>query len=107
VADGLNAALSAAGISGIKIFGENPDVNAIAALRHDTNAWWVDETSQLTGWTEMNALLRVLDTGKVYNEIAAYPLSLLTPANVPAQSVISVEPPNYEQQFLALWHVSS
>lgn len=107
VADGLNAALSAAGITGIKIFGENPDQNAIQALRDNTNAWWVDQTSQLTGWTEMDALLRVLDTGRPYNDIATYPLSVLTPENVPSGGSVPVEPPDYEQQFLALWHVSA
>lgn len=107
LADGLETALNQAGMSGIRIFGQVPDDNSIAALRNSTNAWWIDQSSTVNGWTELDAALRVLTTGKPYNDTGAYPLAILTPTNVPAGTSAPTYPLNYEQEFTNLWHGKS
>jgi ABC-type sugar transport system substrate-binding protein len=106
VAAGLPTALSQANITGIKIFGEVPDANAIAALRNGTNAWWVDQSIQMEGWTELDGILRALQSGSTVTDNGNYPLAVLTQHNVPSGSDIPVIPADYEQEFKKLWLVS-
>ena len=105
VADGLAPALSQAGISGVKIFGQVPDATSIAALRNGTNAWWIDQNSLINGWTEMDGLLRALEAKKTVSDTGGYPLAILTPQNVPSGTGIPVEPANYQNDFKKLWLV--
>jgi ABC-type sugar transport system substrate-binding protein len=105
VADGLAPALSQAGISGVKIFGQVPDATSIAALRNGTNAWWIDQNSLIDGWTEMDGLLRALEAKKTVSDTGGYPLAILTPQNVPSGTGIPVEPANYQNEFKKLWLV--
>jgi len=105
VADGLAPALSQAGISGVKIFGQVPDTTSIAALRNGTNAWWIDQNSLIDGWTEMDGLLRALEAKKTVSDTGGYPLAILTPQNVPSGTGIPVEPANYQNEFKKLWLV--
>lgn len=105
VADGLAPALSQAGISGVKIFGQVPDTTSIAALRNGTNAWWIDQNSLINGWTEMDGLLRVMEAKKPVSDTGGYPLAILTPQNVPSGTGIPVEPANYQNEFKKLWLV--
>ena len=103
VADGLAQALSQAGISGVKIFGQVPDSTSIAALRNNTNAWWIDQNSLIDGWTEMDGLLRAIEAKKTVSDTGGYPLAILTPQNVPSGTGIPVEPANYQDAFKKLW----
>jgi ABC-type sugar transport system substrate-binding protein len=104
VADGLAQALSQAGISGVKIFGQVPDEASIAALRDGTNAWWIDQSSLINGWTELDGILRVLEAKQPISDHGGYPLAILTPQNVPAGTGIPVLPSNYQSEFEQLWH---
>jgi ABC-type sugar transport system substrate-binding protein len=103
VADGLAPALSQAGISGVKIFGQVPDATSIAALRNGTNAWWIDQNSLIDGWTELDGLLRVMEVKKTVSDTGGYPLAILTPQNVPSGTGIPVEPASYQDDFKKLW----
>ena len=105
VADGLAPALSQAGISGVKIFGQVPDTTSIAALRNGTNAWWIDQNSLINGWTEMDGLLRVMEAKKPVSDTGGYPLAILTPQNASSGTGIPVEPANYQNEFKKLWLV--
>jgi ABC-type sugar transport system substrate-binding protein len=105
VADGLASALSQAGVSGVKIFGETPDATSIATLRNNTNAWWIDENSLIDGWTELDGVLRALEAKKAVSDTGGYPLAILTPQNVPPGTGIPVEPANYQDEFKKLWLV--
>ena len=105
VADGLAPALSQAGINGVKIFGQVPDTTSIAALRNGTNAWWIDQSSLMNGWTELDGVLRVMEAKKAISDTGGYPLAVLTPQNVPAGTGIPVEPANYQDEFKKLWLV--
>ena len=103
VADGLAPALAQAGISGVKIFGQVPDATSIAALRDGTNAWWIDQNSLIDGWTELDGVLRVMQSKKDVNDAGGYPLAILTRQNVPGGTGIPVEPANYQDEFKKLW----
>jgi len=105
VADGLAPALSQAGITGVKIFGQVPDATSIAALRNGTNAWWIDQNSLINGWTELDGVLRVMAAKKLISDTGGYPLAILTPQNTPSGTGIPVEPANYQQEFERLWLV--
>jgi ABC-type sugar transport system substrate-binding protein len=102
VATGLPAALSQAGITGIKVFGETPDANAIESLRKGTSAWWIDQSPVLNGWTELDAALRALDSGKVIQDNGHYPLAILTPQNVGSNDNPTY-PLDYQSAFKKLW----
>jgi ABC-type sugar transport system substrate-binding protein len=105
VATGLDTALAQASISGINIFGQVPDDNAIKALRNGTNAWWVNQSSLMNGWTELDAALRAIDSGKTVTDTGDYPLALLTPKNVPSGTDLPVLPTTYQDDFKKLWLV--
>jgi substrate-binding family protein len=105
IADGLPSAFAQAGLSGIKIFGQVPDETSIANLRNGTNAWWVNQNSLMNGWTEMDVILRVLDTGTPVTDQGGYPLAILTPANVPSGTAVPVIPTDYQEEFKKLWLV--
>jgi ABC-type sugar transport system substrate-binding protein len=107
LATGLPAALTQAGITGVKILGSVPDAAAIKALQDGTNAMWVDQSSLIQGWTELNAALWAIESGKTVTDTGGYPLAMLTHANVPPGSGIPVYPANYPAEFENLWHVGS
>ena len=105
VADGLPQALSQAGITGVKIFGQVPDATSIAALRDGTNAWWIDQSSLMNGWTALDGVLRVMEAKQPISDTGGYPLAILTPQNVPAGTSIPVYPADYQSEFQKLWGV--
>ncbi len=105
VADGLAPAFSQAGLTGIKIFGQVPDATSIAALRNGTNAWWIDQSSLLNGWTKLDGILRVMQAKQPISDTGGYPLAVLTQQNVPAGTGIPVLPANYQSEFEQLWGV--
>ena len=105
VADGLAPALSQAGITGVKIFGQVPDATSIAALRNGTNAWWINQSSLMNGWTALDGVLRVMEDKKPVNDTGGYPLAILTPQNVSSGTSIPVYPADYQSLFEKLWGV--
>jgi ABC-type sugar transport system substrate-binding protein len=105
VADGLAPALTQAGITGVKIFGQVPDATSIAALRNGTNAWWIDQNSLLNGWTELDGILRVVEAKHPVSDTGGYPLAVLTQQNVGTGTGIPVLPANYQSDFEKLWGV--
>jgi ABC-type sugar transport system substrate-binding protein len=105
VADGLAPALTQAGITGVKIFGQVPDATSIAALRNGTNAWWIDQNSLMNGWTELDGILRVMQAKHPISDTGGYPLAILTPQNVGTGTGIPVLPTNYQSEFEKLWGV--
>jgi ABC-type sugar transport system substrate-binding protein len=105
VADGLAPALTQAGITGVKIFGQVPDATSIAALRNGTNAWWIDQNSLMNGWTELDGILRVMQAKNPISDTGGYPLAILTPQNVGTGTGIPVLPADYQSEFQKLWGV--
>jgi ABC-type sugar transport system substrate-binding protein len=109
--DGLPAALLAADISGVKIFGSIPDPQSLQGLQSGTEAWWVTQDPNLASWLQMDTILRLSEeggesSGKTLVE-DVYPLGVLTPENVSKDAkAIPVYPANYEELFKKLWKVS-
>jgi ABC-type sugar transport system substrate-binding protein len=102
--DGLVSALNSAGISGMQIFGNTPDSNAIAALQNRTNAWWLSQSPQINGWMEAYLALKIKETGKTF-QLPTEPVGVITPGNVSHTSTaIPTYPTNYEELFKKLWH---
>jgi ABC-type sugar transport system substrate-binding protein len=106
IASGLTTALNQAGLSGITIFGADPDENAVAAVRNGTNGWWVQYGAQVNGWAEVDAGLRAIESGKPVDDNPEYPLGLLTKTSTPAGVTLPTVPADYVQQYEALWHVA-
>jgi ABC-type sugar transport system substrate-binding protein len=107
LATGFPAALTQAGITGVKILGSVPDATAIKALQDRTTAMWVDQSSLIEGWTELDAVLRAIESGKTVTDTGGYLLAMLTHANVPPGPGVPVYPANYAAEFEKLWHVGS
>jgi ABC-type sugar transport system substrate-binding protein len=106
MADGLVTALAQANITGIQIFGADPDDNSIAALRAGTNAFWVNQSPISNGWTELDAALRAMHAHAPVTVAGNYPLAVLTPKNVPSGTALPVFPANYQQEFKQIWRVA-
>jgi ABC-type sugar transport system substrate-binding protein len=105
---GIPAALQAAGISGVKIFGALPDTTSVQALNNRTNSWWLTQEDGATndGWFELDGILRAAAAGpgKAWNEPGNY-VSVLTPANIPPNATQpSAYPSDYIGLFKHLWH---
>jgi ABC-type sugar transport system substrate-binding protein len=105
LSSGLAQALKTAGIDDVKIFGQVPNENSIAALRDGTNAWWVNQASAINGMDTVDMAARVAVTGEVQNDSGGYPLALLTPDNVPAGQDKPVIPENIADLYAQTWGV--
>ncbi len=102
--DGVLPALSAAGITGIHIFGNTPNSTAIGALQKGTNSWWLSQSPQINGWGEAYLAMRINETHTPY-ELPTAPIAVITPQTVSHTSTdVPTYPTNYEQLFVQLWH---
>lgn len=103
LAGGLAQALKVAGLDNVKIFGEVPDEASYAALRTNTNAWWVDQNSTTSGYDIVDAAARIAATGKPQTDVGGFPLAVLTPENVPGGTGIPTIPSNLLDLYTANW----
>lgn len=111
-ADGLPAALKAAGITGVKIFGSVPDAQSLEGLQNGTMAWWVTQDAKIGAWLQLDTVLRIEAAGGAAARATlsenAQPLGVLTPSNVSKSwKQLPSFPGNYPQLFAALWHNSA
>jgi ribose transport system substrate-binding protein len=108
---GVHAALSAAGISGVKILGVAPDPSDLEAVRNGTETAWVGTPIAYLGWRAVDAAARFANgDSETETDAAADPAQLLTADTIKSAVFDSagnyVGDANYKQQFKALWHVS-
>ncbi|MEV4604415.1 hypothetical protein AB0K15_44550 [Amycolatopsis sp. NPDC049253] len=97
---GVPAALQAAGMTDVKVFGAQPDSTAIQAVVAGSAAWWLSqENSEITGWFLLDGILRAKESGKPHNEVAGTP-TILTRDTVPAGAQ---DPPIYPADYAALF----
>jgi len=103
---GVGAALRAAGITGVKIVGETPAVDNIAALTNGTEDMWVAYPLYGMGWKSMDALARNF-TGEsaAIDTSAPTPFQILTKTNAPHPAG-APEVADYQNYFKQLWHVA-
>jgi ribose transport system substrate-binding protein len=105
-ADGIGSALSAAGLSKVKIIGEAGDPAGLAALRSGSEAAWTGYSSPYETYEDMDAMLRDAEGMPIPTaQEGVQPTQLLTKANVGSITSWSY-PTNALQQFEALWRVS-
>jgi ribose transport system substrate-binding protein len=105
-ADGILAALSSAGISGMKIGGRSIDPYGASALAAGTEQVWTGQSYYLEGEGLVDAALRIIETGKNTSGDDVIPLQLLTKANVGELNGGQFnEPSDSLEQYEKLWQV--
>jgi len=80
-ADGITSALSAQGISGIKVLGEAGDAAGFAALKTGANLSWTGYSVPFDSWEMMDAAFRNAEGMKVPSADASQPTQIVTEAN--------------------------
>jgi ribose transport system substrate-binding protein len=105
---GVRAALNTAGLSQIKIAGNDPNIPNLSALGNGSESAWVGEDSVILGWRAIDAVARYFETGTASVAEAA-PLSeqLLLPGQYKPTGQNYVGYPDYADAFKTLWHLNS
>jgi ABC-type sugar transport system substrate-binding protein len=105
---GVRAALNTAGLSHIKIAGNDPNIPNLSALGNGSESAWVGEDSVILAWRAIDAVARYFETGTA-SVAAAAPLSeqLLLPGQYKPTGHDYVGYPNYVDAFKGLWHLNS
>jgi ribose transport system substrate-binding protein len=106
-ADGITSALSAAGLSGIKIAGEDADSSSFAALRAGTEQAWTVQNLPQQAWAGVDMLLRTLEGMPMDPGSTILPTELITKSTVGNLTDLWSVPSDWQQQFKTLWKVSS
>jgi hypothetical protein len=107
IVDGLQAALTQVGLSGVAIFGTSPDVSAMTALRDGSNphGWWVNQNGYMNEVGSLDAALRAIESHGLINMGGDDPLGVFTAQNVPSTG-IPPTPEDYLTEFERLWGVA-
>jgi ABC-type sugar transport system substrate-binding protein len=106
LADGMPAALSTDGISGVKIFGAVPDNQSVQGLQNNTMAWWITQDATMGAWLQVDTVLRVLASGGKPVTENGEPYGVLTPQNIVKDAKMPpTYPTNYQSLFKHLWRV--
>jgi ABC-type sugar transport system substrate-binding protein len=108
--DGIQSALSAAGISGEKILGEAGDQTGFTALKAGTELAWTGYSVPFPAWEMMDAVFRNAEGVKVPAADATQPTQLATHATAGSIKLYPSlggwnYPTNGLQQFEAIWHI--
>lgn len=104
--DGIVSGLKAAGLTDVKVAGQDMDPTGAAALRNNTEAAHTGGPAiPYLGYISMDMALRNIETGAISSkgDLTA-PIQLMTPANIGNISVWNA-PKNALTQFLKLWKV--
>jgi ABC-type sugar transport system substrate-binding protein len=105
LAVGIEPALKQAGIDA-KIGGAIPVPSNLAALKKGENSFWLGVPQGMTAWINFDTALRAMDSGQP-TVGDHYPVPVFTPDNIESTDPIPVYPKDYEEQFKALWKISS
>jgi ribose transport system substrate-binding protein len=103
--NGLEAAMKAAGITGVKIAGGSPSITNEQNLLNGTEAAWTGQNYAYNGWQVVDSAARHLEGMPISPDAGGAPQQLLTKDNVGTPSDQMNEPANYPDQFKALWKV--
>ena len=100
---GLTAALDAAGMSAVKIFGVAPLAPQVQAVQSGAEAGWVVDPLEVEGWMSVDAAARKLTGGNpsVYDK-KGIPSYLLVKSNANGPTEV---PADYRRRFKQMWHV--
>ena len=103
---GLSAALSAAGLSGVKLLGINPDETDQQSLATGSVTAFTLLPFNILGWKAVDVALRYSEDMTVQAGDGPLPLQLLTKATVGAPAASIDRPADYQAQFEKLWKQS-
>jgi ribose transport system substrate-binding protein len=101
-ADGITSALSAAGLSNVKVIGEAGDAQGLAGLRAGTEAAWTGYSPTYQGYETVDAMIRNAEGMPNAPNEDVQPTQLLTSSTVGSASTWDM-PSNALDQFLKLW----
>ena len=104
--DSLGSALSSAGISGVKVGGNSPDIVNLQSLKENGNGAWYSHGYYLEAWQTYDALFRQMEGMGLEKGNDGNPGMLLTQKTVGTPSATVDVPANYASQFEKLWHIS-
>ena len=102
---GLPSALTAAGISGVKLAGEAPSLQDMQALQTGTEYAWAPTAFTYEGWLFIDSAARHLEGMPITAGDGGLPNQLMTKANVGTPSATLNAPSNFPALFENLWHV--
>jgi ribose transport system substrate-binding protein len=105
--DGLPSALKAAGLSGIKVLGENGDAQAESNMKTGVQPGaWTGTATAYSGWLDIDAMARVLEKATPTDPSdGGLPVQLLTQSSITTPSDTFDLPADYPAQFKKLWQV--
>ena len=103
--DGISSALAAAGLTGIKIGGEDADTSGYAALRAGTEQAWTINNVLYQGWLGVDQVLRIMEGMPLDPGDTVLPVQLLTHSTVGNLQDMWLEPANWQQQLETVWKV--
>lgn len=101
-ADGITSALSAAGLSSVKVIGQAADTQGLAGLRAGTEAAWTGYSPTYEGYETVDAIIRNAEGMPNDPNEAVQPTQLLTPSTVGSATAWNL-PSDALAQFLKLW----
>jgi len=104
---GISTAMTAAGISGIKIMGGSPDINNLTAVKNGTQTAWTGAAENQTGWVALDIIARTLEKLPVAPADGGRVTMVITQSNVGTPSATGMSAPaDYQAQYLKLWGLS-
>jgi hypothetical protein len=103
--EGIPAALSGAGLNGIKIGGEQPSLENMQDVLNGKEGAFIGENFNYYAWLLLDSILRHNEGMTIPSGDGGMPLELFTKANVGTPSYQMKAPADYQQQFEKLWHV--
>lgn len=103
-AGGINSALSAAGVTDVKIAGEDPGTVQLGALAAKQQHAWAAHSAKLSGYFIMDQALRSLAGVKPQPNRGNVPIQVLTPDNIDGRTDFE-DPTDSLDQFKKLWKV--
>lgn len=103
---GTRSALSAAGMSAVKIIGQNALSPQVTELQNGQATAWLDEPLVVDGWMALDAAARAMTGGgaSAYND-APEPVWMLTADRKPSGTSLPEVPLNYQDKFKRMWHI--
>lgn len=104
-ASGINAALSSAGLTDIKVGGSDYQSEQAAALRSHTQAAWTGVSLQNLAYGNVDYAVRAVMHAPLTSNNDQLPIELMTPSNIGNQTTFN-QPPDSLQQYEKIWHVA-
>jgi len=101
-ADGITSALSAAGLTSVKVIGQAADTEGLAGLRAGTEAAWTGYSPTYEGYATVDAMIRNAEGIPNAPNEAVQPTQLLTSSTVGSATTWNL-PSDALAQFLKLW----